>query len=44
VRPFSVFGLDIAAPIIFAMDIVAVLLGVFMFAVLLGLVYGIERV
>ncbi len=36
--------LDLAATTIYPMDAVAILIGIVMFAVLLGLIYGIERI
>jgi hypothetical protein len=37
-------GLDVRGSIILGMDIVSVLLGLLMFAVLIALIYGIERI
>ena len=41
---FSVCGVYATAAMMMNMDIVAVLLGILMFAILIALVYGIDRI
>ncbi len=43
-RRVPAYPLDIPGPKIHGMDIVSVLLGVLMFAVLIALIYGIDRI